>query len=99
MNTQARVFFYVLMTALKDVENQRKGMVLVGYNLGGPNNSQATFQQRVWYNAQVFFGVPFRLISLHTCYDNPLFRPTIGLVMMLIGQKGRMRFRAHYGMY
>ena len=55
------------MSALEDVDNQKRGFVMVGYNLG----KSVMVKERIWYNSLVLMGVPFRMLSFHVCYDNP----------------------------
>jgi len=42
-------------------------------------------------------NLPNRFICHQYCYDSPAVRPAMTMLQMMLGKKGRIRFRSHYG--
>ena len=84
------------MTALEDVETQKNGIVMVGYNMG----AKRVVDRELAFSIQfVMRMLPFRMVSIHYCYDDVRFRVMITLAMLMMGASRRVRMRAHYGNY
>ena len=43
--------------------------------------------------------LPFRMVSIHYCYDDVRFRVMMTFAMLMMGATRRVRLRAHYGNY
>ena len=41
--------------------------------------------------------LPFRMVSIHFCYNAPILRYPIAIFQQFVGSNLRMRFRCHYG--
>lgn len=84
------------MRGLENEEMQRHGMVMVVYNVG--LCEMKSLHLNLMMNAGFLFtDLPFRLMSVHYCYDTPKLRLAIAISQITLGQAGRIRFRAHYG--
>ena len=84
----------MVMTALTDEETQKKGMVLVGHNMGHKSATDRTPVRAIMRMRQV---LPMRVVTLHYCHDNAKARPIMYLAAFLSGAYGRVRFRPQYG--
>ena len=87
------------MDMLQDDEDaQRKGVVKVFYNVGMGGTSPTMDTDLMFKGAPVLFeAMPFRMVAMHYCYDDPRIRPAMSLLHHVIGRSGRVRFRAHFG--
>jgi hypothetical protein len=95
-SAQKRAFFYIVMMALEDVETQTAGVVMVGFNMG----SKRVVDRKAAFAVQSTKRVlPFRVVSIHYCYDDVRFRVMMTLGMLMMGASRRVRFRAHFGNY
>ena len=86
----------MVMTALQDVETQKLGLVLVGYNMG---EKRVVDRMAVYAIQKVRKVLPMRVMGMHYCYDDFKLRPMMTLAMLVMGATGRVRFRAHYGAF
>lgn len=93
---QKRAFFYVVMAALEDVETQKMGIVMIGFNMG---SKRVVDRQAAFAVNSLKRYVPFRVGSIHYCYDDMRFRVMMTMAMLLMGAMQRVRFRAHFGNY
>jgi len=84
------------MTALEDVETQRNGIVMVGYNMGAKRVVDRGLAFAIQFVMRI---LPFRIVSIHYCYDDVRFRVMMTLAMLMMGASRRVRLRAHYGTY
>jgi hypothetical protein len=82
------------MTALEDVETQRSGIVLCGFNLGKTSRLD---RQAAWSISKLKNVLPLRVVGLHYSYDDFKMRPMMALATLVMKSHGRTRFRAHYG--
>lgn len=82
------------MTALEDEETQKKGIVLLGYNMGAKS---VVDRPAVWAIEKLRKALPMRVVGMHYCYDSFKMRPMMSLAMLVMGATSRVRFRAHYG--
>eukprot|EP00980_Cylindrotheca_fusiformis_P017879 scaffold5672_cov97-Cylindrotheca_fusiformis.AAC.2 len=89
-----RVLLWTCFNVLRDKETQRKGLVLVLFNVG----ASGSFDPQLLYNArEIVQSFPSRLIGFHICYDNPMRRPVISLVIAALDKFITARCRSHYG--
>jgi hypothetical protein len=89
----------MLMTMLEDEDAQRKGVVMINYNVGigyyeDNINSDPRYKTK---RANLLGGVPCRPTAVHYCYDDARIRPALAAFQLFLGTYGRLRFRAHYG--
>ena len=82
------------MTALKDVDTQKNGIVTVVLNCG-PNRiyfEKLSFLTRAKYISD---GIPHRVAALHYVYDDPMLYPLVAFSRFLLGARVRGRFLPH----
>ncbi|KAL3912165.1 MAG: hypothetical protein SGILL_006992 [Bacillariaceae sp.] len=89
-----RAYFYMIMVATQDVETQRKGLILMGCNVG----PQRRVDRRLPWNVhKVRQALPLRTMGIHYCYDDIRMMPMMTIGMLVSSASSRVRFRAHYG--
>jgi hypothetical protein len=89
--------WYISMVHVQDnEESQKKGLVVVQSCIGVGifESQQVDFIKKASPMAQ---SIPFRPMGYHFCYEDDGLRPLLAAVQMCIGQKLRVRFRAHIG--
>ena len=91
---QLRALFYISMTAVEDIETQKRGVVGLIYNVGPQSMAD---RSAVWKNAQLSATLPLRWTGMHYCYDNPKMQMMLSLAMFVFGRNMRLRCRTHYG--
>ena len=89
-----RSFMYTIFLALQDVETQKNGFVMVGFNTG---KNRVMDRGAAWAIQKISRLIPMRMSTIHFCYDSPKMRPMMTVAMMIMGARRRVRFRAHYG--
>jgi hypothetical protein len=93
-NHQLRAFYYMIMVATQDIETQRKGLILIGCNVG----PQRRVDRRLAWNVhKVRQALPLRQMGIHYCYDDLRMMPMMTIGMLVSSASSRVRFRAHYG--
>lgn len=82
------------MAAFEDEETQKRGVVLIPYNIGSPY----AFDRRSSYlHARLTWILPVRVAGLHGCSQDPRQRTLMNLALNFIGTKMRLRTRIHFG--
>ena len=85
------------MVALEDVETQKRGLVLVffqlqdGYNFG---------RERLNQGLNFVQGTPVKFMGIHYCCSKermPFLLPFQNMSQYFVGSDGRRHFRAHRG--
>jgi hypothetical protein len=95
---QMRRYFYNAMMMTDDVETQRKGVVAIMYTMGqGQPRRSAKGINTVWKFGIMFRSLPLPLSSIHFCYDNHSWRPTMSILQLTADLFLRLRFKAHRG--
>jgi len=84
------------MTALEDVETQKNGIIIVGYNMG---MNRVVDRRAVFAIQSMKRILPMRVVSIHYCYDDIRFRVMMTLAMLMMGATRRVRLRAHFGTF
>lgn len=82
------------MVAGQDVETQRKGMILVGCNVGP---SRRVDRQVPWHVDRTRCGLPVKTAVIHYAYDDIRMIPMMTICMLGMGASSRVRFRPLYG--
>jgi hypothetical protein len=88
------MFYYMVMTAIRDVATQKNGLVFIGYNM---EKTCVVDRTAAWCVSQMRKILPMRIIGMHYCYDDFRMRPMMAVAMLVMGGANRVRFRAHYG--
>ena len=89
-----RSFMYIMLLALQDVETQKHGFVLIGFNSG---KNRVTDRGAAWAVQKISRLLPIHLAAIHFCYDSLKLKPMMTVAMLMMGAKRRIRFRGHYG--
>lgn len=85
----------MMTTARDSEETQKKGWVVVIYNVGrkGPpiklNLIKALYSNRL--------TVPHRMLGFHQCYDDKALRPLVSGIRYVLDKQARIRCRIHFG--
>ena len=82
------------MSAMKDLETQKRGVVGIAYNVGPECVKD---RQAVWRNAKICSVLPMRFAAMHYCYDDPSVRMLLSLAMFVFERSIRFRCRTHFG--
>ena len=94
-NVQQRAFWYIVSSALEDDEIQRRGMVMIVYDVGAmlPADQTTAFN----FGKLMSFILPIRIAGFHICSNEP--QRVTALRKLLLGSQSRLRTRCHDGMY
>ncbi|KAL3939101.1 MAG: hypothetical protein SGARI_001493 [Bacillariaceae sp.] len=93
-NSLLRAFWYLGSVAAEDAETQRKGVVIVQYNVG----VQKMASRDVVYGlARVLKALPLRAASIHACVSDSRVKAAATIAALLIGSNNTVRFRCHSG--
>ena len=85
------------MTGLEDIDTQKKGFVLVCYNVDNNSFFSHVESELLQLSSKVATSLPFRFAGQHFCFTDRLLYPFLGLFQIAIGKQGRLRFRPHFG--
>ena len=86
------------MSAAEDEDVQKKGLVLLGYNIDSIAAFQTEAVKGVILNQQyITKAVPLRFSVFHYLYNSPALRVAMSLTLTLLGRELRLRFRDHFG--
>ena len=85
----------MLMTAIKDEDTQKKGIVGLVYN----NDGDVRHEDRVctWKNGRLLSVLPVRFVAMHYCYEAAHYTSLLSLITTVFGAKTRTRLRPHHG--
>jgi hypothetical protein len=84
------------MTAIQDEETQKKGQVVVIYNVC--DTWLDTFDKSLYLGvAKLRFATPVRVVACHYCFTDPAFGAIIALISTAIEWHTRARTRLHKG--
>ena len=87
--SQKRATFYMYMAAMESTEAQRKGIVLVFYNLNAPRATT--------FNSGLRAALPMNFRSLHLCVNEISTYVTSCAAVATLSTKHRVRYRVHFG--
>ena len=94
---QVKALFYLLMAASNDIENQRKGIVMVSLNTGRRGSSDAKEAQVKMESLNMLRDMPMRIDAFHMCHDNPDKKASSAVVTVMHPSHIRVRTRHHEG--
>ena len=92
-------WYYVMKLEEDNKDTQRKGIVWITYNVGGPYELGHKYRQLVWRGAHAGQALPMKIVGVHYCLHDPSLRPFLSLLVLAIGRDQRARFRIHNGTY
>jgi hypothetical protein len=87
------------MSAAKDIDTQKRGVVFVFYKTG-PN--QKFDGQAGWENIRMASSLPCMIVAFHFCFDNPKFSPLLSFFLKTMDsfQKSMVaRVKMHHGKF
>jgi hypothetical protein len=82
------------MAAFEDEETQKKGVVLIPYNIGA---THAFDRRNSYIHARLTGILPIRVAGLHGCTQDPRQHTLMSLALNFIGTNMRVRTRIHFG--
>jgi len=91
-----RMTWYTIMSAMEDPVAQKLGLTTILYNVdfSGPSKRDIDFLlSSKWLKDTL----PYRVASMHFCYNDSRLRPLISALQVISGKESRIRFRTHYG--
>lgn len=91
---QLRVWYFLMMFALKDVETQKNGMVIVAYNHG---KYKTTNRSAVFRSSKLVSSLPIKITGVHYCFDEEKMKGLFYLAMYAAEKAARLRVRFHSG--
>lgn len=95
---QLRICWYLLLTAAEDEETQKRGVVMVLYDVGQQSVHQGSSYNRksaLKIPALVTWSVPCPVTAIHVCYSKSAFAPFLALAAMMCEKHSRSRLRIH----
>ena len=101
-----KTLYYMVMSAMEDVNSQRSGSVLLFYGLGPEKSYNPRKRELFLKAAKLISALPWRLDAVHFCVPSPvkgadsssfIIGPFVALVQNAIGKHFRARFRVHCG--
>eukprot|EP00934_Nitzschia_sp_Nitz4_P001404 Nitzschia sp. Nitz4//scaffold125_size66327//21610//23311//NITZ4_006128-RA/size66327-augustus-gene-0.7-mRNA-1//-1//CDS//3329534604//1404//frame0 len=98
LRNRFRVQFYGLMYAMRDMETQLRGMVVILYSVG----KMGQFDPQAALNLpQLVRSMPSRFTAVHVCRDGSGrgSRSIVDTALRGLGSFYQVRYRAHYGSY
>ena len=97
LKNRLRVQWFLFMTALRDDQTQRNGIVGIIYNIGGEMGS-FNFETALRLPGMLR-AIPFRFVAGHACLDNEATRPILSAIFSVFDQTLRSRCRLHFGKF
>lgn len=95
IQNRSRASFWTAMTALRDKETQKRGMVGIVFAIG-PN--MGNFELKAAYTAsKLVRSLPMRLAANHLCTDKAINRIFLSAMLNSCTSFARVRIRCHYG--
>ncbi|CAJ1934428.1 unnamed protein product [Cylindrotheca closterium] len=95
LKSTQRLFYYVVDSASREEETQKKGFVTVFWNIG-PRGMPPTIALFKNLHA-IRLAMPHRMCGLHFCFDYKALRPMVSGMRYFMDKHARKRFRVHYG--
>ena len=81
----------------RDEDTQKRGIVSIGYDCEIRKSFSIQEQILVWKSCRLLNVLPFRIVSMHYCYSDPVVHALIALGTTALGARTRARVRPHYG--
>jgi hypothetical protein len=95
LSNRFRASFWTAMTALRDKETQKRGMVGIVYAVG---SKMGNFELKAAYTAsKLVRSLPMRLVANHLCTDKAINRIFLSAMLNSCGSFARVRIRSHFG--
>ena len=91
-----RMYHYLMCSMVEDMETQRHGYIFVMYQIGKYEYDPPPdlFNGRTNLFMQ---GSPVRLCGMHMCFDNPIMKSLMRVILAVSGPEARARNRFHEG--
>ena len=82
------------MTAVEDIRVQRKGIVIVGYDVGSFVPVDYELSRQLF---RCLRSLPIRVVAAHGCYSDAPMQKAFDLVVHMVSSFARLRLRCHSG--
>ena len=88
------------MKMLQDVNTQKYGIISISYD-AGPRKKELMNNDKeyTWRSGKLISVLPFRVMSMHYCYQDPLVDMLLALARVVLGARTRARLRPHCGQH
>ena len=91
-DSKLRVFWYMVMAAVENEEDLKRGIVIVVVNMDGFSD-----RLEVWKNALLLSALPVRVNAVHMCLTSQRVSVLIALCTLALTPYYRCRIRVHKG--
>jgi len=83
------------LKAIEDEETQRRGLVVVVYNIGEDQKGPDSIWQKEGPDLENW--LPLKVAAIHICIDNPLINMIARVALLSAGESVRSRYKFHGG--
>jgi hypothetical protein len=95
---QGRMFYYIVMSLIEDEESQKKGIVIINYDMGDFSFDQFD-RFGLQISARSLLDTPMKMVSMHHCFSDGRFRFIVKFVLNLLGLDMQARVKLHQGTF
>ena len=85
------------LKAIEDEETQRRGLMVVVYNIGEDQKGPDSIWQKEGPDLENW--LPLKIAAIHICIDNPLINMLARVFLLSAGESVRSRYKFHGGEY
>lgn len=89
--------YYMIMSVLEDEETQKRGITAIVDSVAGEFVKGKTDLRTVSAGPWIVRSLPFRMVAVHQCFNNPAVRLIIRFSLRFLDEKDRARTKLHYG--
>jgi hypothetical protein len=90
------LWYLVMSNLINDEEAQRKGLVLIIYNVGTFRMDEID-SDLMTHGVNYSASLPMRCVAVHYCFNDPRLLPVSSLFKLFLTKNARLRFRVHSG--
>jgi hypothetical protein len=85
------------MSAVEDEATQKRGVVVIVYNVGDSSMHGKTDPRALYQGCWIPHSLPFKMCSLHHCFNDSAFRFVVNITMHFYSEEAKARAKMHYG--
>lgn len=86
-----------MMSVMEDEETQKRGITCIVYSVAGEFVEGKTDLRTVSAGPWIARSLPFRMCSIHQCFNDPAVRVIINFSLRFLPERERARVKLHYG--
>jgi hypothetical protein len=90
------MFYYLFMSLIEDEESQKKGIVIIIYNMGDFSFDQFD-RFGLQISARSLLDTPMKIVSMHHCFRDGRLRFILNFIFNLLGSELQARIKLHQG--